>query len=109
MKADSDGQLSLSGAMTSREVPDLYQQSLSWATDALPRVIDLSAVERADSSALALLLEWRSWADAAKRELRIINVPRSLCVMASLSQIETLLGWRTLDFDAADEDGRCCA
>ena len=109
LKADSDGQLSLSGAMTSREVPDLYQQSLSWATDALPRVIDLSAVERADSSALALLLEWRSWADAAKRELRIINVPRSLCVMASLSQIETLLGWRTLDFDAADEDGRCCA
>ena len=109
MKADAAGQLSLSGAMTSREVPDLYQQSLSWARDTLPQVIDLAAVERADSSALALLLEWRSWADAADQELRIINVPRSLCVMASLSQIETLLGWRTLDFDAADEDGRCCA
>ncbi len=109
LKAEPDGRIALQGALTSREVAGLYRQSLAWHSAGLPGLIDLEGVEQADSSALALLLEWRSWAIEADHELRIINVPRSLCVMASLSQIEGLLGWRTLDFNSGNEDGQCCA
>ncbi|MEE4638735.1 MAG: STAS domain-containing protein [Wenzhouxiangella sp.] len=109
LKADTKGRIALSGALTSRQVPGLYRDSLNWQREGMPRVIDLADVERADSSALALLLEWRSWADAANREIRFINVPRSLCVMASLSQVGQLLGWRAVDFESEEETGRCCA
>ncbi|NDY94441.1 STAS domain-containing protein [Wenzhouxiangella limi] len=109
LKADAKGRVALSGALTSKQVPELYRSSLPWQKHGLPDVIDLADVERADSSALALLLEWRSWADAAERELRIINVPRSLCVLASLSQIGQLLGWRAVDFESDEDDRQCCA
>lgn len=109
LKADAEGRVALSGKLTSREVPQLYRESLAWQREELPGIIDLAGVERADSSALALLLEWRSWAEAAGTEIRIINVPRSLCVMASLSQIGQLLGWRAVDFESEEENGQCCA
>ena len=108
MKADANGRLGLSGRLTSAEVSALYRQSLGWRKSGAPEVIDLAEVEHADSSALALLLEWRAWAEQADQPIRFINIPRSLCVMASLSQIEGLLGWRTLDFDHEGETGQCC-
>jgi ABC-type transporter Mla MlaB component len=108
LKADSDGCVALSGALTSREVPALFHQSQVWRAEGLPDVIDLAAVEKADSSALALLLEWASWARSGKHPIRFINVPRALCVLASLSQIGELLGWKTLDFDSDKEQSPCC-
>ena len=108
LKADSEGCIALSGPLTSREVPGLFRDSQPWQSKGMPEIVDLSAVEKADSSALALLLEWASWAQAANRPIRFINVPRALCVLASLSQIGDLLGWKTLDFDGSDEEGRCC-
>lgn len=108
MKADADGCLRLSGRLGSAEVSALYRDSLAWRQGGLPELVDLAEVKAADSSALALLLEWRTWAEQAGRPIRFVNVPRSLCVMASLSQIEGLLGWRTLDFDDARESGQCC-
>lgn len=108
MKADPAGRLALSGRLNSAEVAALYRHSQDWRKHGLPQVIDLAGVEHADSSALALLLEWRAWAEQAGQPIRFINVPRSLCIMASLSQIESLLGWRTVDFDANEESGSCC-
>jgi ABC-type transporter Mla MlaB component len=109
LKADAEGRVALGGMLTSRQVPALYRDSLGWQRKGMPEIIDLADVERADSSALALLLEWRSWADAADRKIRFINVPRSLCVMASLSQVGQLLGWRAVDFDSEEDAGQCCA
>lgn len=108
MKADADGRVSLNGRLTSAEVPEIYRGSLDWRRDGLPAEIDLSGVERADSSALALLLEWRAWAERAGRPIRFVQVPRALCIMASLSQVEGLLGWRTIDFDDEGDTGQCC-
>lgn len=108
MQAESDGRLVLRGRLGSAEVSALHRQSLSWHKAGLPKLIDLAAVEHADSSALALLLEWRAWADEAGRQIRFINVPRSLCIMASLSQIEGLLGWSSVDFDADGDNTPCC-
>ncbi len=108
MKPDADGRLALSGRLGSAEVAALYRDSLGWKRSGLPTTVDLAKVSGADSSALALLLEWRAWAEQAGRKIRFVNIPRSLCVMASLSQIEGLLGWRTLDFDDEGETGQCC-
>ncbi|MEE4294988.1 MAG: STAS domain-containing protein [Wenzhouxiangella sp.] len=108
LKADSDGRVALTGALTSRQVPAVFRDSQIWRSKGVPGVIDLAGVDRTDSSALALLLEWKSWAQAAGQTVRFINPPRSLCVFASLSQIGELLGWRTLDFDDNGEQDSCC-
>lgn len=100
MKADANGRLTLSGRLGSAEVSALYRQSLGWRSSGLPREIDLAAVEHADSSALALLLEWRAWAEQAGQSLEFSHAPRSLAVMASLSHIEDLLGWQSFEFES---------
>ncbi len=108
MQADRDGRLSLSGRLASAEVAKLFRDSQSWREKGLPEVIDLAEVTSTDSSALALLLEWRSWAEQSGATIRFVNIPRSLCILASLSQIEGLLGWRTMDFESEGETGQCC-
>lgn len=84
------------GALTAREVPGLYRDSLSWRHGELPQTVELSGVEQTDSSAVALLLEWLSWARARGREMQFTNPPRSLRIIASLSQADALLGWEDL-------------
>jgi phospholipid transport system transporter-binding protein len=59
----------------------------------LPETIDLAQLERCDSAGLALLLEIKSWANARQRPLQFTNPPKSLRVLADLSQAGTLLGW----------------
>ena len=108
MKPDADGRLALSGRLGSAEVSALYRESQGWKASDMPQVVDLAAVSSADSSALALLLDWRARAEQSGRSIRFINIPRSLCIMASLSQIEGLLGWRTMDFESDGETGQCC-
>ncbi len=108
LKADANGHLALSGPLTSREVSAHFHDSQSWRTEGMPQVVDLGEVDKADSSALALLLEWASWAQADDRSIRFINVPRALCVLASLCQIGELLGWKTVDFNDGGERDTCC-
>ena len=54
--------------------------------------IDLSAVARADSAGLSLLVEWSRVAQAAGQALTIRNAPVQLRSMASLVGVEALLG-----------------
>ena len=83
----------ITGELTSREVPALYKRSLAWRTGALPATIDLAAVTRADSSALALLLEWQSWAHGRGSHIQFTHPPGALLTFASLSDVGDLLGW----------------
>jgi phospholipid transport system transporter-binding protein len=53
-------------------------------------VIDLSGVTGSDSSGLALLIEWLSYAKNARRSLRYENMPAQLHQLASLSDVEEL-------------------
>ena len=46
------------------------------------------------SSGVALLLEWLAWARRQQRSLRFDNAPDSLRTIASLSQVDGLLGWK---------------
>ena len=86
--------LHLSGDLTAREVTAIYARSLAWrVAGALPAVIDLAGVKRTDSSALALLLEWQSWAHSRGTDIEFADPPRALRTFASLSEVSSLLGW----------------
>lgn len=84
----------LSGPLTAREVPALHAESLAqFRRGGPPSEVDLGAVEATDSSALALLLEWLSWARGAGAEMTFSDPPDSLRVIAELSDAHDLLGW----------------
>jgi phospholipid transport system transporter-binding protein len=52
---------------------------------------DLSAVKRCDSSAVALLLAWQRAAHARGQHLELEGVPASLCSLASLYGVNSLI------------------
>jgi phospholipid transport system transporter-binding protein len=54
-------------------------------------VFDLSAVQSADSSGVAVLLAWQRMARAAGQSLSYVNVPASIDSLATLYGVETLL------------------
>lgn len=94
----------LSGPVTAREVPGLYAESRRrFARDGLPARVDLGAVEATDSSALALLMEWLSWARREKAAIAFDDPPHSLRVIAELSDSEGLMGWPELKGEAKPE------
>lgn len=88
------GSLQLSGELTAREVPGIYAESLAWrVAGAVPAVVGLAGVTRADSSALALLLEWQSWAHGRGTEIEFSDPSQALRTFARLSEVSSLLGW----------------
>jgi len=84
----------LTGRLTVDEVPSVYREHLNWKDNGVPASIDLSSIELSDSSAVALLLEWLSWARQAGDKVRFENPPENLQTLAGLSQADRLLGWR---------------
>jgi len=91
---EPSGAWSLAGPFTFREVPGWYRESLSWyQSTGLPEELDLARLDRTDSSALALLLEWQSWARHEGRRVRFLNPPEGLRVYAQLTDTDELLGW----------------
>ncbi|MFW5927208.1 MAG: STAS domain-containing protein, partial [Wenzhouxiangella sp.] len=89
----SESRLELSGDLTVREVPEIWgRHRKRFAAGDLPEDIDLADVARTDSSALALLLEWRSRALERGGDVRFLDPPRSLRVFARITEVEELLG-----------------
>lgn len=80
-----DGKVNLQGNLTLNTVKAIYLKSLPLAKlTELPELIDLREVNRVDSSGLALLLEWQSWAVAHNHRFCYCNVPDKLLKLASL-------------------------
>ncbi len=63
----------------------------------LPDRVDLGAITRADSSIIALLLEWQARARANHHSIEFTNPPEGLRVLARLGDAHTLLGWPETD------------
>jgi len=85
----------LSGPLTfdtvsslSREV-NLFQNSGSSVT------VDFAGVSRADSAALALLLDWMRQASAKGRRVEFSNLPENMLALAKVSGIDELLPLRS--------------
>lgn len=93
MTENTQNRFELNGRLTVDEVPEVYREHLDWKEKGVPASIDLSGLEVSDSSAVALLLEWLSWAGQAGDEVRFENPPEALRTIAGLSQVDQLLGW----------------
>jgi len=89
-----DGQcLKLSGVVDKNSVPALHKKSLAIARSghALNEVC-LHDVAHIDSAGLALLLEWRSWAQSSHQQLQLSHAPKQLRMLATLSELDKVLG-----------------
>jgi len=75
--------LIVSGAMTFDEANELITVGLNFF-DGETVTVDLRAVKRVDSSALAVLLEWRRELAKRKCALKLENVPSNLKSLADL-------------------------
>lgn len=53
--------------------------------------VDLSAVDKADSAGLALMLEWINWAIQTVREIRFIHTPELIVAIAKVTEVDNLL------------------
>lgn len=87
-----NGQYALKGHVTLSEVALLHKTLKSqWLKGEGDITVDLSAVDKADSSILALLLEWKSEAIKHNRKLVILSLPEALKVLSEMSGIDKLL------------------
>jgi phospholipid transport system transporter-binding protein len=82
--------LILEGAVTIEEVPGLLSQGLALLRPGETR-IDLAGVTSADSSAVALLLEWLRVAQRAGDRIVYLNLDNSLKSLADLYGVTELL------------------
>lgn len=92
-RIERDGELfRLSGELTMQTVPALWQQAAAQLPPAgQAMIVDLDAVERCDSAALALLVEWMRAAGARGVEVGFRNLPRQLRDIARLTGLEDML------------------
>ena len=95
LRDDGGGRFALVGAVTLATVTALRArglQAFGAGTGAIE--VNLAEVARADSGALALLIDWLAWARAAGRELRYTALPAAVLALARLSDTEDLLAGR---------------
>ena len=86
------GRFCLDGAVTMATVTGLRVAGLhAFARGGGAIEIDLAGVQRADSGALALMVDWLAWARTARRALRYTSVPAALLALARLSGVDELL------------------
>lgn len=95
MSAPPEGEvLALTGALSFETLPGVLVQSEEYASRAdLPDrlTIDFSEITGVDSSAVALLLEWRRQAAARGKTLVFVNLPANLLALARLYGVHDLI------------------
>jgi phospholipid transport system transporter-binding protein len=91
LSPDQQGVVRLRGALDFATVPDLHRATDDLLRDRDTLVIDVSAVERANSAGVALLLEWLAEARRRGCTLSFRGLPESVLAVARLSGAEHLL------------------
>jgi len=81
------GELTFGTAREARQIGILVLES----SRAERIVVDCSAVSRADSAGLAVLLDWLAWGRRRSRPLSLQNLPASLIAIARISEVDGLL------------------
>jgi phospholipid transport system transporter-binding protein len=86
--------LKLQGALSFESLPQVLAESEQFTarTDLPERlVIDFAGITDIDSSAVALLLEWRRKALALGKTLEFVNLPPNLLALAGLYGVADLI------------------
>ena len=86
--------LALTGTLSFDTLPGVLAQSAEYAArpDLPDRLtIDFSGITGVDSSAVALLLEWRRQAASRGKRLEFVNLPPNLLALAGLYGVAELI------------------
>jgi phospholipid transport system transporter-binding protein len=86
--------LALQGALSFETVPRVLVESARYAERPdLPErlTIDFAAITAVDSSAVALLIEWRRQAQRRGKTLVFVNLPANLLALAKLYGVSELI------------------
>lgn len=86
-----DGRFRVGGCLTFKTVRTALETSRRLFDRHDTWDIDLAAVTRCDSAAVALLVEWMSWAETAGKRIVFRNVPQQLLAIARISEVDRLL------------------
>jgi len=89
-----DEALALDGALSFETIPDVLRASEEYAArpDLPDRLtIDFAGIDAVDSSAVAMLLEWRRQAGRRGKQLEFVNLPENLIALARLYGVEELI------------------
>lgn len=89
-----DEVLALTGPLSFETIPGVLEQSVAYAErpDLPDRLtIDFAGITTVDSSAVALLLEWRRQARARGKALEFVNLPPTLLALAELYGVSELI------------------
>jgi phospholipid transport system transporter-binding protein len=93
VESDTLGTLRVSGAISYANAGRALLHAPLAPRAGTPLDVDLSALEKADSATLAVLIAWSARARQRGSELRYRRVPAGLRNLARLSQLDTLLGF----------------
>ena len=85
------GRCEISGALTLESAPWLWKELQTAGLLSQARHADISGVNAADSTGLALLLAWKAECRRHGAELGFSGVPARLRALAALTGAETLL------------------
>ena len=85
------GRFAIRGVFGFKTVTAILERSRQLFDDVAVIKVDFSGVSDADSSGLALLLEWVSWARSARRELRFFEIPSQIRAVAEISEVDEIL------------------
>lgn len=97
--------IELSGALTMVEVPEVHaRHGKRFRGRSIPATVSLAGVDTSDSSALALLIEWQALASAAGQRIEFESPPDGLRVIARLTGVDDMLGWRELPAPPIQKD-----
>ncbi len=91
LSALAPGEYGVSGSMGFDTVAGLLAQSAAIFNGAASVVIDLSAVERADSAGVALLVEWLRLARGQGVTLRFRHIPSQMWAIVEVSDLAARL------------------
>jgi phospholipid transport system transporter-binding protein len=87
------GRIAVNSAMTFQAAPRLCAAGIAcFVRDGSEMmVVDCAGVTQADSSGLAVLIEWRRWAHQQGRHLKFANLPAQVTAIAHLSEVSEVL------------------
>ena len=84
-----EGRFAVHGVLGFETVSGVFEAGKELFGDHSIIEVDFSDVERSDSAALALLIEWVNWAKYYVREISYKNLPKQVSAIAEISEV----GW----------------
>jgi phospholipid transport system transporter-binding protein len=85
------GKFSLDGRMTFGTAGQILRESEDLFEPHTRIEVSLAGVTASDSAALALMLEWITWANHTVREISFTDVPEKINAIAKVTEVDSLL------------------